>query len=98
MRSACKLAADAEATFKAIEAEERKILSEAREQASAQLMQLRERLARQAAEARPALASEAQTLAGQMLERVHRESRRMTRRLPTALVVVALLRPGRAGQ
>ena len=65
-----KLAADAEATFKAIEAEERTILSAARDQAGTQLMQLRERLARQANEARPALASEAHTLARQMLERV----------------------------
>ena len=56
--------------FKTIEAEERKILSDAREHASAQLMQLRESLARQANEARPALSSEAQTLAGDMLERV----------------------------
>jgi F-type H+-transporting ATPase subunit b len=65
-----KLAADADATFKAIEAEERTIVSDAREQANAQLMQLRERLGRQAAEARPALASEAQTLSRQMLEQV----------------------------
>ena len=65
-----KLTAEAEATFKAIETEERAIVSQAREQASTQLLQLRERLARQANEARPALASEADTLARQMLERV----------------------------
>ena len=65
-----RLGAESEATFKAIEGEERKILSDAREQASAQLMQLRERLSRQASEARPALTSEAQSLAGKMLERV----------------------------
>ncbi len=64
------LGAEAETSFKTIEAEERKILSDAREHASAQLMQLRESLARQANEARPALSSEAQTLAGDMLERV----------------------------
>jgi len=65
-----KLAGEAEASRKTIEAEERKILSDARAQASAQLMQLRDSLLRQATEARPALASEAQTLATQMLERV----------------------------
>jgi F-type H+-transporting ATPase subunit b len=65
-----KLGSDAEATFKTIAAEERKILSDARDQAGTQLMQLRERLARQASDARPALASEAHSLAGKMLERV----------------------------
>jgi len=64
------LAAEADGTFKAIEAEEQAILSQARAQASAQLMRLRERLARQADDARPALTAEAQTLAGDMLERV----------------------------
>jgi len=65
-----KLAGDAEGSRTAIQTEERKIVSDAREQASAQLMQLREGLGRQASDARPALASEARTLAGQMLERV----------------------------
>jgi len=65
-----KLAGEAEETRNTIQGEERKILSDAREQASAQLMQLRERLGRQASEARPALASEAQTLAVQMVEHV----------------------------
>ena len=65
-----RLAGDAEATLNGIRTEERKILSDAREQASGQLMQLRDRLGRQASDARPALASEAQSLAGQMLEHV----------------------------
>jgi F-type H+-transporting ATPase subunit b len=65
-----QLAGDAEGSRNANQTEERKLLSDARQQASAQLMQLRESLGRQATDARPALASEAQTLAGQMLERV----------------------------
>ena len=65
-----KLGGDAEATLNAIRTEERKILSDARDQASAQLMQLRDSLGRQASDARPALASEAKTLAGQMVDHV----------------------------
>jgi len=64
------LAAEAEATFKAIESEERAIVSDARTEAGTQLMQLRERLTRQANDARPALATEAQALSATMLERV----------------------------
>lgn len=64
------LGAESEATFKAIEAEEHTIVADARTQAGTQLMQLRERLARQADEVRPALTTEAQTLSATMLERV----------------------------
>jgi F-type H+-transporting ATPase subunit b len=64
------LSVDGDATRKTIATEERQILSAAREHASGQLMQLRDSLNRQASEARPALASEAQSLASQMLERV----------------------------
>jgi F-type H+-transporting ATPase subunit b len=65
-----QLAAESNTTFKAVEAEEQQIVADARAQANAQLAQLREQLGRQASEARPALAAEAQTLARQMLERV----------------------------
>ena len=65
-----KLAAGAEDSLNVIRTEERKILSDAREQASAQLTQLRDSLGRQASDARPALAAEAHALAGHMLERV----------------------------
>jgi F-type H+-transporting ATPase subunit b len=65
-----RLAADAEVVRNTIQNEERSVLAEAREHASAQLMQLRASLSRQAEAARPALAAEAQTLSGQLLEQV----------------------------
>ena len=49
---------------------ERRVTSEAREQASAQLMQLRDSLGRQAEAARTALATDARDLAGRIFERV----------------------------
>ena len=64
------LSADADATRTANQAEEQRLLSETRSQASAQLSQLRESLRRQADEARPALANEARDLASRILERV----------------------------
>jgi F0F1-type ATP synthase membrane subunit b/b' len=63
-------AADTEAARTATQTQEQRVVSEARAQASTQLLQLRESLARQAAAARPALGSEARELAAQILERV----------------------------
>jgi F-type H+-transporting ATPase subunit b len=60
------LASEAEATRNAIQVEQRRVLSEAREQANSQLAQLRERLAAQAQNARPAIASEARDLAARI--------------------------------
>ena len=65
-----KLAGETEAARNAIQTDERKVLADAREQATAQLSQLRERLTRQVGEARPALASEAAALAQQMTDRL----------------------------
>jgi F-type H+-transporting ATPase subunit b len=65
-----RLAAEAEAAHAAAQAEERRVLAEARERASAELADLRESLNRQAAAARPALASAARDLAARMYERV----------------------------
>jgi F-type H+-transporting ATPase subunit b len=62
--------AEAEVARSASRDEERRILAEVREQASAQLAQLRDNLGRQAEAARPALASEARDLASLMAERV----------------------------
>jgi F-type H+-transporting ATPase subunit b len=64
------LASEADATRNAIQVEERRVLSDAREQANSQLAQLRERLAAQAQSARPAIASEARDLAVRILEGV----------------------------
>jgi F-type H+-transporting ATPase subunit b len=64
------LATDAEAAFKDVEAAANAIVAQAREQTGTELMQLRDALARQARDARPGLASEADALGAQMLERV----------------------------
>ena len=64
------LAAEAEATRQAIQNEERRVLSDARDQSSTQLVQLRDNLRRQAEGVRPTLVAEARTLAAQMFERV----------------------------
>jgi F-type H+-transporting ATPase subunit b len=64
------LAAEAETAHQATQNEERRVLSEARDHASTQLMQLRDNLGRQAEAARPTLTSEARDLATQMFERV----------------------------
>jgi F-type H+-transporting ATPase subunit b len=64
------LQAEADAARSTIVAEEQKILAEARNQASAQFEQMHNDLTRLADSARPALATEAQDLAAQMLERI----------------------------
>jgi F-type H+-transporting ATPase subunit b len=64
------LAVDAETARQATQTEERRVLSESREQASTQLTQLRDNLRRQAEAVRPTLATEARDLAAQMFERV----------------------------
>lgn len=64
------LAAEADAARNANQAEEQKLLSETRSQASAQLAQLRDSLRRQADQARPALTAEARELASRIMEQV----------------------------
>lgn len=64
------LSAEAQAAHKAIQEEEHHILADTRQQASTQLMQLRDSLRRQAEAARPALLSEAKEIAGEIVERV----------------------------
>jgi F-type H+-transporting ATPase subunit b len=64
------LSAEADADRAATLAEEQRVLSAARDEAGTRLAQLREALERDAAAARPALATEARQLAGLMLERV----------------------------
>lgn len=64
------LASEAGAMHNAVQAEERRVLSAAREQANAQLARLRESLGAQAQSARPAIALEARDLAARILERV----------------------------
>lgn len=64
------LAAEAAAARNANQAEEQRLLSETRAQTNTQLSQLRDSLRRQADEARPGLATEAQDLAGRIMERV----------------------------
>ena len=64
------LSAEAAATRTTNQAEEQRLLSEARAQAGTQLTQLRDSLRRQADEARPALATEARDLATRIMERV----------------------------
>ena len=65
-----QLAGESEKARAATETEERQLISGAREQGSAQLMQVRDSLSRQAEAARALLASEAQDLSARMLERV----------------------------
>jgi F-type H+-transporting ATPase subunit b len=65
-----RLAADAERARAAAEADERQLISTAREQASSNLLQAREGLSRQADSARALLAAEAQELSARMIERV----------------------------
>jgi F-type H+-transporting ATPase subunit b len=65
-----RLSAETEATRSATQLDERRVLATAREQAGAQLDQLRENLARQAQAARPALDAEAHDLSLRMLARV----------------------------
>ena len=64
------LAAEADATRAATQADERRVLADARERASAQLTQLRENLSRQADAARPILVAEASDLSIRIFERV----------------------------
>ena len=64
------LASEADTARNAIQVEERRVLSEAREHANAQLARLRESLANQIQNARPAVASEARDLAVRILEGV----------------------------
>jgi F-type H+-transporting ATPase subunit b len=64
------LAAEAAAARNANQAEEQRLLSDTRAQANTQLSQLRDSLRRQADEARPGLAAEAQDLASRIMERV----------------------------
>jgi F-type H+-transporting ATPase subunit b len=65
-----QLSAESEKARAATATEERQFISSAREQGSAQLMQVRDSLSRQAESARALLASEAQELSARMLERV----------------------------
>ena len=62
--------AETEAARGATQAEEQRVLSEARQQAGAQLALLRENLRLQAEAARPALAIDARDLAARVAERV----------------------------
>ena len=64
------LAAEADTARNANQAEEQKLLSETRSQASTQLSQLRDSLRRQADQARPALTAEARELASRIMEQV----------------------------
>ena len=64
------LSAEADAARNASLAEEQRLLSETRAQASTQLAQLRDSLRRQADEARPGLTAEARDLASRIMERV----------------------------
>ncbi len=64
------LAGDTETARAANQTEERRLLSAARQQASTELIRLRETLARQADAARPALAAEAHELATRIVDRV----------------------------
>ncbi len=64
------LAGEADATRNAVQVEERRVLSEAREQANTQLAQLRASLAAQAENARPAVAAEARELAARIFQGV----------------------------
>jgi F-type H+-transporting ATPase subunit b len=64
------LAAEAAAAHAAAQAAEQEVLAAARQQASAQLTQLRDNLNQQAAAARSALAAEARGLAANLFERV----------------------------
>ena len=64
------LASEADAARNANQAEEQKLLSETRSQASIQLAQLRDSLRRQADQARPALTAEARELASRIMEQV----------------------------
>ncbi len=65
-----RLAADTEAARQSTQEQERRVLAEAREAVSHELMQVREALRQQAETARPALAAEARDLSGRMLQRV----------------------------
>ena len=60
----------AEAARQAAQAEEQRVLSEARDQASAQLARLRESLNAQTQAARPAVASEAREVAARIVQQV----------------------------
>jgi F-type H+-transporting ATPase subunit b len=64
------LAAEAAAAHAAAQAAEQEVLTAARQQASAQLAELRDNLNQQAAAARSALAAEARGLAANLFERV----------------------------
>lgn len=64
------LSAEGDATRNANQAEEQRLLTETRAQASTQLSQLRDSLRRQADEARPALTAEARDLSSRILDRV----------------------------
>lgn len=65
-----ELAAASERERTVTQSEERQLIAAAREQVSADLLQLRETLSRQAEGARAPLASEARDLSARMLERV----------------------------
>ncbi|MFI5394854.1 MAG: ATP synthase F0 subunit B [Candidatus Binatia bacterium] len=65
-----QLAAEAETVRTVTRTQERQVIAVARDQASTQLMQLRDTLNRQASEALPALASEARDLSARMIERI----------------------------
>jgi len=65
-----ELTASTDSARAATEAEERRIVAEARTATTAELTELRERLTRQAEEARQTLSGEARHLAAQMFERV----------------------------
>jgi F-type H+-transporting ATPase subunit b len=64
------LAADTEAARQSTQEQERRVVGEARGEASRQLMQVRETLRQQAETVRPALAAEARDLSARMLQRV----------------------------
>lgn len=65
-----QLAAEAEQQRTATQSDERQLITAARQQASTELLQVREQLHREAEAARASLAAEAQDLAVRMLERV----------------------------
>lgn len=64
------LAAEAQVAREAIEKTEQAVLTKARDQASAELAQLRDTLGRQSLASRDAIGAEARTLAAQVVDRV----------------------------